>query len=123
MKKIFLIITFILWIISFDCSFASYTYLNQNTETNIYSFYKQAILTRAQIKKDFSDWDSMNNSIEQFFIKIELSSNKTTTLNNLKTKLETILNKNKNSSLTTTQTKTINIIKNLYYRTIIALKD
>jgi len=122
MKKLLLFMAFVLWVFSFNYSNASYTYLNPDKDKNIYKFYKQAVLTRNQIKKDFKDWDVLNKKIEKYFININFAKDRVTKLNDLKKKFEKILENNKSKNLNYKQEKTINLVKNLYYRTVIELK-
>ncbi len=93
-----------------------------SSDSDMFALYKQAILTRDQIKKDFIDWEKMNQRLEKFFIDIALSSNKTNILNNLKYNSQRLLDRYESKTLTIKEKKLKNLIENIYYRTIIEIR-
>lgn len=94
-----------------------------NSNVSIYKIYKETILSRHQIKKDFKDWVALNNKIERFFIKVRTLNNKTQKLSELEKKFWDILKKYENKKVTLKEDKYLNIVRNLYLRTILEIRN
>ncbi len=127
MKKIIYLVLVIAFIsISINTSFAaswsiSSSYLIKD-DVNIYKIYKETILSRHQISKDFSDWKKMNSKIEKYFISLYFTNDRKQRLIELEKKLGDILKKNEKRKLTVKEKKVMNVVKNLYLRTILELR-
>lgn len=123
MKKIIILIAFfVLSFANFDStSAASTTSTDSKINNTMYRLYKQAIVTRSQIQKDYSDWEKINKKIEKYFISLYFTSDRTKRLKEIEKKMWDLIVKYDNKTLSTKQEKALNIIKNLYFRAVIDL--
>lgn len=124
MKKIIILVSLsFLFFINFDLSFAeTSTSTSSKIDNTMYKLYKQAILTRNQIKKDYSDWEKINKKIEKYFISLYFRNDRTAKLKEIEKKMGDLIKKYDNKKLSIKQEKALNIIKNLYYRAVIDLR-
>lgn len=123
MKKILILIT--LFVLSFanfySTSAESTTSTGSKINNTMYKLYKQAIVTRNQIQKDYSDWENINKKIEKYFISLYFTSDRTKRLKEIEKKMWDLIVKYDNKTLNTKQEKALNIVKNLYFRAVIDL--
>ncbi len=127
MKKIIIsVLIILLSLISFTDSFADsatnlYPSMAKKPDNSMYKLYKQAILTRHQIQVDYKDWVKMNKDIENFFISLYFKTDRTVRLRKLEKKTSDLIKNYDNKILNMKQKKVLNLIKNLYYRSVIEL--
>lgn len=125
MKKAIYLLILVFTSFSIQNTFADNTtsswYLIKD-DVNIYKIYKETILSRHQISKDFSDWKKMNAQIEKYFISLYFTKDRKQTLIELEKKFGDILKKYENKKLTAKEKKVLNLVKNLYLRTILELR-
>lgn len=126
MKKFILLLFFIIpsFLVSnqvFADSSSSSWYLIKD-DVNIYKIYKETILSRHKISKDFVDWKEMNSKIEKFFISLYFTKDRKQTLVDLEKNFRTILEKYEDKKLSNKEVKVLNLVKNLYLRTILELR-
>lgn len=126
MKKVLILIsTIILGFLSINSSYAANTsswYIIWS-DVNIYTIYKQTILSRHQVILDFKDWKQLNRKIEKYFINLYFVNNRTEKLETLEKNIWNILKKlEAKKPLTISEKKVFNLAKNLYLRTILELR-
>jgi hypothetical protein len=131
MKKIFTSIITLFIILSWVniCSWVEITTTSQN-ETNTWivekisktnsKIYKDAILSRAYIRSNIKNWEEILYIIEVYFNNTRRDKN-IEKLETLKFKTWELLKKFDNKKLNYEEKKVFNLIKNLYYRSIIEL--
>ncbi|NDK08189.1 hypothetical protein EOM39_02985 [Candidatus Gracilibacteria bacterium] len=119
MKKIIILVLIILS----SFSISTFTYAETTKTSNaMFKLYKKAILTRSQIKKDYIDGEKINSKIEKYFINLYFKTDRVKRLKEIEKKMGDIIKKYEGKKLTIKQEKSLNIIKNIYYRAVIDLE-
>ncbi|MFA5917222.1 MAG: hypothetical protein WC850_03200 [Candidatus Gracilibacteria bacterium] len=125
MKKFIISLSFLLFILfGMNDTFATSNLYNitvKKPNLEMYKLYKQAILTRHQVQVDYNDGVKMNNKLEKYFIGLYFKTDRTIKLKSLEKKTIILIEKYDNKILNTKQKKALNLIKNVYYRTVIEL--
>lgn len=114
MKKILVLIISI---------FISFSIVNQSIAWTLEKkLYRDVIITKVKIAKDYKKWDLYNKKISEIFIKFRYEKDKVG-LNKLETLLkEKILELNNKTVLSGAERKKLNLYNNIYYRAILLLR-